>query len=72
MPPAGGGGGGGAPPGGGGQGGGTARGAGGQGGGLTQTQADQILRSISQEELETRRDRSGRLRRAAEAGVKDW
>ncbi len=72
VPPAGGGGGGGVPPGGGGQGGGTARGAGGQGGGLTQTQADQILRSISQEELETRRDRSGRLRRAAEAGVKDW
>ena len=70
MPPAGGGGGGG-PPEGGGQGG-TARRVGGQGGGLTQTQADQILRSISQEELETRRDRSGRLRRAAEAGVKDW
>jgi len=59
------------PPGGGGQGGGTARG-GGQAGGLSQAQADQILRSIGQEELNTRRDRMGHLRRAAEPGVKDW
>ncbi len=66
-----GGGGGPVPPGGGGQGGGTARG-GGQAGGLSQAQADQILRSIGQEELNTRRDRMGHLRRAAEPGVKDW
>jgi len=72
VPPAGGGGGGGVPPGGGGQGGGPARGGGGQGGGLSQAQADQVLRSISQEELQTRRDRSGIARRAAEPGVKDW
>ncbi len=67
-----GGGGGAAPPGGGGQGGGTPRGGGGQGGGLSQAQADQILRSIGQEELNTRRDRMGHLRQAAEPGVKDW
>lgn len=41
-------------------------------GALSQAQADQVLRSIGQEELETRRDRTGRLRRAAEPGVKDW
>ncbi len=67
-----GGGGGPVPPGGGGQGGGTARGGGGQAGGLSQAQADQILRSIGQEELNTRRDRMGHLRQAAEPGVKDW
>jgi len=39
---------------------------------LSQAQADQVLRSISQEELQTRRDRSGIARRAAEPGVKDW
>ncbi|HYT72007.1 MAG TPA: vWA domain-containing protein [Gemmatimonadales bacterium] len=71
MPPAGGGGGG-APPGGSGQGGGTSRGGGGAAGGLSQAQADEILRSIGQEELRTRRDRTGRLRRAVEPGVKDW
>ena len=70
--PRGGGGGGPVPPGGGGQGGGTARGGGGQAGALSQAQADQILRSIGQEELNTRRDRMGHLRRAAEPGVKDW
>jgi len=70
--PRGGGGGGPVPPGGGGQGGGTARAGGGQAGGLSQAQADQILRSIGQEELNTRRDRMGHLRRAAEPGVKDW
>ena len=72
MPPAGGGAGGGMPPGGGGAGGGTARGREAEGGGLSQAQADQILRSIGQEELTTRRDRTGHQRRAAERGVKDW
>jgi Ca-activated chloride channel homolog len=42
------------------------------GGGLSESQADQVLRSIGQEELRTRRDRTGRTRRAAPAGVKDW
>ena len=42
------------------------------GGGLSESQADQVLRSIGQEELRTRRDRTGRTRRAAGAGVKDW
>jgi len=42
------------------------------GGGMSQSQADQVLRSIGQEELRTRRDRTGRTRRAAPAGVKDW
>src|SRR5205823_12334419 len=44
----------------------------GAGGGLSEAQADQVLRSIGQEELRTRRDRTGRTRRAAPAGVKDW
>jgi tetratricopeptide (TPR) repeat protein len=42
------------------------------GGGLSEAQADQVLRSIGQEELRTRRDRTGRNRRAVAAGVKDW
>ena len=42
------------------------------GGGMSQSQADQVLKSIGQEELRTRRDRTGRTRRAAAAGVKDW
>jgi len=42
------------------------------GGGLSEAQADQVLRSIGQEELRTRRDRTGRNRRAVPAGVKDW
>ena len=42
------------------------------GGGLSEAQADQVLRSIGQEELRTRRDRAGRNRRAVAAGVKDW
>jgi Ca-activated chloride channel homolog len=42
------------------------------GGGLTEAQADQVLKSIGQEELRTRRDRTGRTRRALPAGVKDW
>jgi Ca-activated chloride channel family protein len=41
-------------------------------GGMSQTQAEQVLRSIGQQELETRRDRSGWARRAAEPRVKDW
>jgi Ca-activated chloride channel family protein len=65
--------GGGAPPDQRGSGGGTGQGEGGaSGGGLSEAQADQVLRSIGQEELRTRRDRSGRTRRAAPAGVKDW
>jgi tetratricopeptide (TPR) repeat protein len=48
------------------------QGAGGGGGGMSESQADQVLRSIGQEELQTRRDRAGRTRRAAPAGVKDW
>jgi Ca-activated chloride channel homolog len=40
--------------------------------GLSESQADQLLRSIGQEELRTRRDRTGRTRRAVAAGVKDW
>jgi Ca-activated chloride channel family protein len=42
------------------------------GGGMNESQADQVLRSIGQEELRTRRDRTGRTRRAAPAGIKDW
>jgi len=42
------------------------------GNGMNESQADQVLRSIGQEELRTRRDRTGRTRRAAPAGVKDW
>jgi Ca-activated chloride channel homolog len=53
-------------------GGGSATGARPQGGGLNQAQAEQILKSIGQEELRTRRDRSGRTRVAGEPGVKDW
>jgi len=42
------------------------------GGQLTQAQADEVLRSIGEEELRTRRDKSGRTRRAVEPRVKDW
>jgi len=56
-----------------GSGGGAAPGQGGaSGGGLSEAQADQVLRSIGQEELRTRRDRTGRNRRPVPAGVKDW
>jgi Ca-activated chloride channel family protein len=48
------------------------QGQGAAGGGLTEAQADQVLKSIGQEELRTRRDRTGRSRRALAAGVKDW
>ena len=41
-------------------------------GGLSEDQADQVLQSIGQEELRTKRDRTGRSRRAAPAGIKDW
>src|SRR5438034_6240186 len=40
--------------------------------GLSTNQAEQLLRSISQEELKTRRDRTGLLKRPPEPGVKDW
>lgn len=46
--------------------------AGNAGSGMSESQADQVLRSIGQEELRTRRDRTGRTRRAAAVGVKDW
>jgi tetratricopeptide (TPR) repeat protein len=52
-------------------GGGRSTGAGPQGG-LSQTQAEQILKSIGQEEVRTRRDRTGRTHAAGEPGVKDW
>ncbi|HVH10882.1 MAG TPA: VWA domain-containing protein [Gemmatimonadales bacterium] len=45
---------------------------GGAAGGLSQSQAEQLLRSIGQEELRARRDRLGQTRHAAEPGVKDW
>src|SRR5881396_1515914 len=70
-PPPSGGGGGGAPPGQAGQGGSSAPSTP-VAGGLSQAQAEQILRSIGQQEVQTRRDRTGRQRRVAEPGVKDW
>jgi Ca-activated chloride channel family protein len=39
---------------------------------LSRGQADQILQSIGQEELRTRRDRTGATRRAGSPRVKDW
>jgi Ca-activated chloride channel family protein len=68
APPSGGGGNG--PSGGGGGGG--SRGGAGAPGGLSEAQAEQVLRSIGQQELKTRRDRTGQMRHAAEPGVKDW
>jgi tetratricopeptide (TPR) repeat protein len=41
-------------------------------GSLSQGQAEQILQSIGQEELRTRRDRTGGTRQAAPPRVKDW
>jgi Ca-activated chloride channel family protein len=41
-------------------------------GSLSHGQAEQILQSIGQEELRTRRDRTGGTRRAAPPRVKDW
>lgn len=43
-----------------------------QSGGLSQSQAEEVLRSIGQEELRTRRQQVGRTRRGAPPGVKDW
>ena len=70
--PTGSGGGGGGPSGGGGGGGGSGQEQQQPEGGLTQAQAERVLASIGQEELRTRRDRTGRTRRAAEPGIKDW
>jgi Ca-activated chloride channel homolog len=39
---------------------------------LSPAQADEVLRSIGEEELRTRRDKSGRARRAVDPRVKDW
>jgi Ca-activated chloride channel family protein len=39
---------------------------------MSQAQAEEILRSIGHEELRTRRDRTGRVRRVADPRVKDW
>ena len=68
------GGGGGAPQSGGGGGSSKGRAQGGAGvqGGMSPAQADEVLRSIGQQELKTRRDRTGQTRRAVEPGVKDW
>jgi len=41
-------------------------------GGLNQAQAEEILRSIGQEELETRRERVGHGRQSTRPGGKDW
>jgi Ca-activated chloride channel family protein len=49
-----------------------AGGGGAAAGALSPAQAEDILRSIGQEELRTRRDRLGRTRRATEPQVKDW
>jgi Ca-activated chloride channel family protein len=49
-----------------------ARSSGGAQGGLSPAQAEQLLRSIGHEELKTRRDRTGLMRRPVEPGVKDW
>ena len=51
---------------------GRAQGGAGVQGGMSPAQADQVLRSIGQQELKTRRDRTGQTRRAAEPGAKDW
>jgi len=39
---------------------------------LSTGQADEILRSIGQEELKARRDKNGRVKRAGEPDLKDW
>ena len=48
------------------------RGGGGSQSALSEAQAEQVLRSIGQQELKTRRDRTGQTRHAVEPGVKDW
>jgi len=73
KPPSGGSGGGGPQSGGGGGSSrGRAQGGAGVQGGMSPAQADEVLRSIGQQELKTRRDRTGQTRRAVEPGVKDW
>ena len=72
KPPSGGGGGGPQSAGGGGSGRGRSQGGAGVQGGMSPAQADEVLRSIGQQELKTRRDRTGQTRRAVEPGVKDW
>jgi Ca-activated chloride channel homolog len=69
VPPAGGGGNG--PSSSGGAGGGAAEGGGARSG-LSESQAEQVLRSIGQQELKTRRDKTGQIQHAPEPGVKDW
>ena len=71
-PPSGGGGGGPQSAGGGGSGRGRSQGGAGVQGGMSPAQADEVLRSIGQQEIKTRRDRAGQTRRAVEPGVKDW
>jgi len=39
---------------------------------LSTGQADEILRSIAQEELRARRDKTGRVKRSGEPDLKDW
>ena len=46
--------------------------SGGNAGQLSPRQATEILNSISEQELRTRKDRTGRARQAAERGVKNW
>jgi Ca-activated chloride channel homolog len=69
VPPAGGGGNG--PSSSGGAGGSAAEGGGARSG-LSESQAEQVLRSIGQQELKTRRDKTGQIQHAPEPGVKDW
>jgi hypothetical protein len=45
---------------------------GGQDRALSTGQADEILRSIGQEELRARRDKTGRVKRSGEPDLKDW
>jgi len=46
--------------------------SGGNAGQVSPQQATEILNSIGEEELRTRKDRTGRARQAAERGVKNW
>ncbi|HKW41509.1 MAG TPA: VWA domain-containing protein [Gemmatimonadales bacterium] len=56
---------------GGGAGGGAAEGGGGRSG-LSEIQAEQVLRTLGQQELKTRRDKTGQIQHAPEPGVRDW
>jgi len=51
---------------------GCAQGGAGLQGGMSPEEADEVLRSIGQQELKPRSDRTGQTRRAVEPGVKDW